>query len=282
MEEIRLKAYGKINIGLDVTGVREDGYHLVKMIMQTVDLCDEVCVSRRTAGITISTDKPFVPADERNIAFKAAEKIAKAFNISSGVHIDIRKNIPVAAGMAGGSADAAAVIKAMDELFGLGMSPEKMDEIATELGADVPFCLRKGTYLAEGIGEKLKKLSDMPHCYALIINPGFGVSTPWAYKQIDAIDSIEHPNIDAMIDAINRKDAAGVAASMGNVLEQAVIPEYKIIGDIKNAMHRAGAMGALMSGSGPTVFGLFDNRMKREEALKMFEGEAYGRFKVEF
>lgn len=280
MNSIRLKAYGKINIGLDVTGRRADGYHLVKMILQTVSLYDEVLVRRQEEGITVKTNKPFLPCDERNLAYKAARAVMDRFSIHEGVRIDIGKNIPIAAGMAGGSTDAAAVLKAMDALFELNMDASVMDEIALQLGADVPFCLRRGTWLAEGIGEELTKLPDMPSCFCLLVNPGFGVSTKQAYQKIDELSAPFHPDIDETIRALGRRDLDEIALSMGNILEQAVIPDHPEIDRIKEQMKKYGALGAMMSGSGPTVFGLYDDETLLENAYNSFEGADYGKFKI--
>ena len=282
MDQIRLKANGKINIGLDVTGKRPDGYHLVKMILQTVDLYDDVLVRKIPEGIQIKTNKPFIPCDERNLAYKAAKAVIDYCGIKEGVRIDIGKRIPVAAGMAGGSTDAAAVLKAMDKIFELGLSAEVMDELAVKLGADVPFCLRRGTYLAEGIGEELTKLPDMPHCFCLLVNPGFGVSTKQAYDRIDEIEDLKHPDIERIISGLGRKDKWEVADAMGTVLEQAVIPEHPEIGKIKEKMKSLGAIGTMMSGSGPTVFGLFETEEQQDRAFQAFEGEGYGKFKIKF
>ena len=280
MNSIRVKAYGKINIGLDVTGRRSDGYHLVKMILQTVNLYDEVLVRRQDEGITVKTNKPFLPCDERNLAYKAAQAVMERFPVSGGVRIDIGKNIPIAAGMAGGSTDAAAVLKAMDALFELHMEDTVMDEIALSLGADVPFCLRRGTWLAEGIGEELTRIPDMPSCFCLLVNPGFGVSTKQAYQKVDELSEPQHPDIDETIRALGRRSLEEVALSMGNILEQAVIPDHPEIGKIKQQMKELGALGAMMSGSGPTVFGLFENETLLERAYNSFEGDEYGKFKI--
>ena len=279
MDQACTKAYGKVNIGLDVTGRRDDGYHLVKMILQTVDLYDEICVRKQEEGITVQTNKPFLPTDERNLAYKAAKMIMDAYDIPGGVRIDIGKNIPIAAGMAGGSTDAAAVLKLMNEIFELEIDSEEMDRIAVKLGADVPFCLRKGTYLAEGIGEKLTKLPDMPHCYLAIINPHFGISTKWSYEQLDKTSDIKHPDIDQIISAMGAQDLGRVSLEMGNVLERAALEKYPQIQEIKDKLKSAGALGTLMSGSGPTVFGIFAEEEKCNQGLELFKGEAYGRFK---
>ncbi|MCQ2530482.1 MAG: 4-(cytidine 5'-diphospho)-2-C-methyl-D-erythritol kinase [Lachnospiraceae bacterium] len=279
MDQACTKAYGKVNIGLDVTGRRDDGYHLVKMILQTVDLYDEICVRKQEEGITVQTNKPFLPTDERNLAYKAAKMLMDAYDIPGGVRIDIGKNIPIAAGMAGGSTDAAAVLKLMNEIFELEIDSEEMDRLAVKLGADVPFCLRKGTYLAEGIGEELTKLPDMPHCYLAIINPHFGISTKWSYEQLDKTPDIKHPDIDQIISAMGAQDLERVSLEMGNVLERAALGKYPQIQEIKDKLKSAGALGTLMSGSGPTVFGIFAEEEECNQGLELFKGEAYGRFK---
>ena len=282
MDRVRRNAYGKINLGLDVVGRRPDGYHLVKMILQTVNLFDEVIVRRQDEGITVKTNKPYLPCDERNLAYKAARLMLDHFDLPGGVRIDIGKNIPVAAGMAGGSTDAAAVMQAIKTLYGLKTDAEEMDALAVKLGADVPFCLRRGTYLAEGIGEKLTKLPPMPHCFCLLVNPGFGVSTKKVYEKIDEIKEPDHPDIDRIIRGLERNSAEEVALSIGNILELAVLPDHPVIGEIKERMMEYGALSAMMSGSGATVFGLYHDRKQRDEAFMAFEGDSYGRFKVEF
>ncbi|MBO4834754.1 MAG: 4-(cytidine 5'-diphospho)-2-C-methyl-D-erythritol kinase [Lachnospiraceae bacterium] len=288
--QITRKAYGKINIGLDVTGKREDGYHLVKMILQTVDIHDDVTVSRMDAVddsaagkhkplIRLTCDDPTLPTDERNLAYRAAAAMIEAFHLKDGVSIDITKRIPKEAGMAGGSTDAAAVILAMQELFDLNAATEELDAIALRLGADVPFCLRKGTWLAEGIGEKLTQLKDLPHAHLVIIVPDFGISTKWAYEQVDAIPDLIHPDIDAIAQAIEAGDLAKTAKSMGNILEEVAIRNYPKIREIKESFLAHGAMGAMMSGSGSAVFGIFDDPIKAEQSFEAFEGDGYGKFK---
>ena len=288
-----MKACGKVNLGLDVIGKRKDGYHLVRMIMQTVNICDEVTLDAeedcsKAGEILITCDHPEVPTDSRNLAYRAAELISRQYHIESRIRIDIRKRIPMAAGMAGGSADAAAVIRGMDQCFHLGMTPDEQDRIAVSLGADVPFCLRKGTWLAEGIGEQLTKVPDLAHCFMIIVKPGFGVSTPWAYRELDVLtavpdSSIKHPDIDGLIDALGRTDIQGIASCMGNILEAAVIRAYPEIQDIKNRLVSLGAVRAIMSGSGPTVFGIFESTEQAEFAFSHLEGgDQYDKFKVEF
>ena len=288
--QITRKAYGKINIGLDVTGKREDGYHLVKMILQTVDIHDDVTVRRIDAAddsaagkhkplIYLTCDDPTLPTDERNLAYRAAAAMIEAFHLKDGVSIDIKKRIPKEAGMAGGSTDAAAVILAMQELFDLDATAEELDAIALRLGADVPFCLRKGTWLAEGIGEKLMQLKDLPHADLVIIVPDFGISTKWAYEQVDAIPDLKHPDIDAIAQAIEAGDLAKAAKSMGNILEEVAVRNYPKIREIKETFLAHGAMGTMMSGSGSAVFGIFDDPVKAEQSFEAFKGDGYGKFK---
>ena len=277
--QITRKAYGKINIGLDVTGKREDGYHLVKMILQTVDIHDDVTVRKAKSGILLTCDDPDLPTDERNLAYRAAAAMIEAFHLEDGVSIDIKKRIPKEAGMAGGSTDAAAVILAMQELFDLNATTEELDAIALRLGADVPFCLRKGTWLAEGIGEKLTQLKDLPHADLVIIVPDFGISTKWAYEQVDAIPDLKHPDIDAIAQAIEAGDIAKAAKSMGNILEEVAVRNYPKIREIKETFLAHGVMGAMMSGSGSAVFGIFDDPIKAEQSFEAFKGDGYGKFK---
>lgn len=293
MNSICIKAYGKVNLGLDVIGKREDGYHLVRMIMQTVNIFDNVTVmaekkSDTPGRIRITCSRPDIPSDSQNLAYRAAELIVNRYCPEAQVAIAIEKRIPVAAGMAGGSADAAAVIRALDQCLGLDMGQEEQDEIALLLGADVPFCLRHGTWLAEGIGEKLTKVTDLAPCSMVIVKPDFGVSTPWAYRELDSVmdDSganAAHPDIDGLIEALDRKDIVSTAEQMGNILEAAVIGTYPEIQNIKDSLVKYGAVKALMSGSGPTVFGIFTNAVQAEEAFShLWGGGKYGKFKVEF
>ena len=278
-DRIVRKAYGKINLALDITGKREDGYHLVRMILQTVDLYDLVTVEQQAEGIALTCDDPRLPAGEPNLAYKAARAMIRAFDLPGGVKIHIEKHIPMEGGMAGGSSDAAAVILGMDELYDLHAEMEQLDEIAITLGADVPFCLRKGTYLAEGIGEKLTELPHAPHCDLVLIVPDFGISTAWAYAKADEMEDLTRPDIQGMIKAIEKQDAMKMASGMGNVLEQVAIRKYPEIQTIKEKLLQNGAFGAMMTGSGSVIFGLFDDPEKADMCLKAFEGETYGKFK---
>ena len=267
MDKLELKALGKINLGLDILGQRENGYHEVRMVMQTVYLYDRVILEKSTtSGIQIETNLKFLPVNENNIAYKAAALIMKEFGIEDGLKISLDKHIPVAAGMAGGSANAAAVLFGMNRMYGLGLSEDELKKRGLSLGADVPYCIMRGTVLAEGIGEILTPISPLPKCSILIAKPPLSASTDTVYEKYDSLKSVEHPDIDGIIRGLDASDVCQVAGSMGNVLEQVMIPLYPIIGQIKNTMLDAGAKGAVMSGSGPTVFGLFDNRSAARKA----------------
>ena len=261
MERIQLKALGKINLGPDVLGRRENGYHDVRMIMQTVYLYDEVTLEKKeTPGITVTSNLVFLPTDESNIAFRAAKLLLDEFQEKQGVAIHLKKHIPVAAGMAGGSADAAAVLFGMNRLLGWKLSEKDLMNRGVTLGADVPYCIMRGTALAEGIGEKLTRLPAMPKCHILIAKPPISVSTKIVYVKLDACEIVEHPDIDGIMEGLREKDIVRVAGSMGNVLESVTEKQYPVITQIKEEMLRGGAMNAMMSGSGPTVFGLFKER----------------------
>lgn len=258
---VELKALAKINLGLDVLGKRDNGYHDVRMVMQTIYLYDNVTLTRtKEAGIHVETNLPYLPVDENNIAYKTAKLLIDEFDIQDGVHIKLDKRIPVAAGMAGGSSNAAAVLVGMNRLFDLGLKQKDLMERGVLLGADVPYCVMRGTALAEGIGEKLSPLDPMPKCYILVAKPGISVSTKMVYEALDAKEIVEHPDIDGVLLGLKQQDVRQVAASMGNVLESVTIEKYPVIETIKDAMKEAGALNAMMSGSGPTVFGIFEDR----------------------
>lgn len=275
---IHLKALAKINLGLDVIGVREDGYHLVRMIMQTIDLYDWVTVKKsQSAGISLETNLNFLPTDEHNIAYQAAELLKRDFAQIGGVELRIHKCIPVAAGMAGGSTDAAAVLYGMNQLYHLGMPMRRLMEYGLRLGADVPYCLLRGTALAEGIGEQLTRLSLMPDCYILIAKPPVSVSTKLVYQSLDALKEPMHPPIDAQIADLEAGDITALAKHMGNVLEHVTIPMHPQIARIKEMMTRQGAIAAMMSGSGPTVFGIFLEEAKAYEAKSQIRNSGLAR-----
>ena len=264
---LTLKALAKINLGLDVLGRRDNGYHDVRMVMQTIYLYDNVTLTRaEEPGIQVETNLSYLPVDGNNIAYKAAKLLIDEFGIQEGVHIKLEKRIPVAAGMAGGSSNAAAVLVGMNRMFDLGLSQSQLMERGVALGADVPYCVMRGTALAEGIGEELSALPPMPKCYILVAKPAISVSTKWVYETLDAKEIVEHPDIDGLLQGLKEQDLSKVASSMGNVLESVTIEKYPIIETIKDAMKEAGALNAMMSGSGPTVFGIFDNRKVAKDA----------------
>ena len=252
MDKMELKALGKINLGLDVLGRRENGYHDVRMVMQTVYLYDQIVITKtKQPGVKAETNLFYLPVDENNLACRAAKML-----------------IPVSAGMAGGSADAAAVLFGVNKMFGLGLSMTELEERGVKLGADVPYCLMRGTVLAEGIGEKLTPLLACPKCFVLLAKPPISVSTKMVYEKLDALEITEHPDIDGILNGLARKNIHKVAECMGNVLEQVTIPVYPVIEQIKNVMKEGGAMNAMMSGSGPTVFGLFEDRQSAKRAAQ--------------
>ncbi len=260
MDEISLKALAKINLGLDVLDRREDGYHNVRMIMQSIHLYDRVEIKRtKSPKIHLGTNVYYLPVDENNLVYRAAQLMKDEFQIRSGVRITLQKFIPVAAGLGGGSSDAAAVMVGMNRIFNLGLDQEKLMELGLRIGADVPFCILRGTALAEGIGEQLTPLPPLPKCPVLIAKPAFSVSTRHVYEQLRLTPETEHPDIDGIAEQIRQKNLTGVAERMGNILESVTIAEYPVVRDIKTLMKENGAMGVLMSGSGPAVFGLYQN-----------------------
>ena len=264
---MRLRALAKINLGLDILRKREDGYHEVRMIMQTIQMYDVLEMKRvRKPGISLSVNYSYIPNDERNLVYKAAKLLMDEFQVKGGVDIHLEKFIPVAAGMAGGSSDAAAALVGINRLFKLGLSQKELMDRAVNIGADVPYCVMRGTALAEGIGEILTPLSPMPKCYVLIAKPGISVSTKTVYEKFDALTEVPHPDIDGLIQGLDVGDLQWVAASMGNVLEGVTIGEYPVIEEIKNVMKQEGALNAMMSGSGPTVFGIFADRRTAKKA----------------
>lgn len=299
MNKLALKAYGKINLGLDALSKRPDGYHELSMIMQTVDIYDELIFKlsdkpgiRMTEEFRFDTeidggegrmvgnsDDPdsdeaqidlstIVRADHTNLVWKAANLLMEEFKPEKGVKIHLIKRIPVAAGMAGGSSDCAATLKGLNQLFDLGLSLEELQERGVKLGADVPYCLLGGTALAEGIGEKLTKLPDMPECVLVVAKPSIGIPTPLVFKYLKVYELEEHPDIYGMKTAIEAGDLEGVINRLGNVLETAAIPNFPVVGELKAAMSELGAKGVLMSGSGPTVFGIFPDKSSAEAAAK--------------
>lgn len=267
--DISLKALAKINLGLDVVRRREDGYHEVRMIMQTIQLYDRLDIKRtQEPGIQIQTNLSFLPVNENNLIYKAAKLLMDEFSITDGVSVKLDKRIPVAAGMAGGSTDAAAMLIGVNRLFSLGLTKRQLMERGVQIGADVPYCIMRGTALAEGIGEALSPLPPMVKCPVLIAKPSISVSTKFVYQNLKLDDTTIHPDIDRLIDDKKAKNLHDIAAHMGNVLETVTIPNYPVIDEIKKHMLSNGAVGAMMSGSGPTVFGLFDDEDTAKKAYK--------------
>ena len=266
---MRLRALAKINLGLDVLGRREDGYHELRMIMQTINMYDQLDMEiSEEPGIRITTNLPYVPVNQNNLVYRAANMLLEEFQIKEGLTVDLQKMILVAAGMAGGSSDAAAAMIGVNRLFQLGLSVKALMERGVKIGADVPYCLLRGTALAEGIGDKLRALPACPDCYVLIGKPGISVSTKFVYENLHANELKSHPRIDEMLDAIQWHNLYKMADLMENVLETVTIPQYPIIEEIKNHMKEHGALNAMMSGSGPTVFGLFDDKTLAEQACE--------------
>ena len=266
---MRLRALAKINLGLDILRKREDGYHEVRMIMQTIQMYDVLEIRRvKKPGISLSVNYPYIPNDERNLVYKAAKLLMDEFQVKSGVDIRLEKFIPVAAGMAGGSSDAAAALVGINRLFKLGLSEKDLMDRAVNIGADVPYCVMRGTALAEGIGEELHSLSPMIKCPVLIAKPSISVSTKFVYENLVLDENTIHPDIDGLITEIKSKNLKGVCDKMGNVLETVTIPNYPVIAQIKEFMMEHGAAGSMMSGSGPTVFGLFREEAVAKEAYK--------------
>lgn len=266
-----LKAYAKINISLDAVGKREDGYHLLKMIMQTIELYDLITINKTKEGIKLVSNKPYIPTDERNLGYKAAKLFMDTYNIQGGVDINIKKNIPVAAGLAGGSADAAAVLKGMRSLYEVNASDEELINLGLKIGADVPFCLVGGTALCEGIGEKVTPLPSFKNHILIVVKPSFGVSTKEVYQNLDLSRVYKHPDTEAIIQAVENNDLRQVCSLMKNVLENVTLRKHNILREIKNDMIKMGAVGSMMSGSGPTVFGFFEDMFRAMQCYEKFK-----------
>lgn len=278
MDHITRKAYAKINLGLDVLRKRPDGYHEMKMIMQTVGIYDVLTFQKsgsrtKEPEISILLDNAELPADKNNLIYKAAMLIMQTYGIEEGVEITLNKNIPIAAGMAGGSSDAAAVFHGLNELFGLSMSLEDMKKLGVKIGADVPYCIVGGTALSEGIGEILTPLPAPPEAVLLIAKPDINVSTRFVFENLHADTLRDHPDIDGMAEAIRRGDLQGITDRMGNVLETVTVKTHPVVARIKEEMLKGGAENALMSGSGPTVFGIFKEKKMAEESYDSLKSQ---------
>jgi 4-diphosphocytidyl-2-C-methyl-D-erythritol kinase len=269
-------ARAKINLSLDVIGKRANGYHDVRMVMQTIGLHDKLRLNKVVADkILMKTNLSYLPTDERNLVVKIIAYMKSCYNIKEGIYVDLYKVIPVGAGLAGGSTDAAATITGMNELFELNLTLEEMMSIGEKFGADIPYCLIGGTALAEGIGEKLTVLEAILPLHIVVAKPKVSVSTKYVYDHLLLDDQMKHPNIDGMVEAIEAKDLSGIAKNLGNVLEDVTIKGYPEVLEIKKAMMEEGALGALMSGSGSAVFGLFEDQRSAKIATKALKQNKY-------
>lgn len=284
---ISLEAYAKINIGLDVTGQRGDGYHLVRMVMQSIDLFDTVTVEKRDGKevcLTIEagedgSDISGLPTDDGNLCVKAANALMEDARIQEGLAIHLVKRIPSEAGLGGGSADAAAVLRGVDHVFRLGYTKEKLAEIGLRLGADIPFCIYGGTMLAEGIGEVLTPIEPpLQNAYLLLVKPGYGESTGGIYAALDALTDPVHPDIDTMVETIRQGDLYRLGRTMGNILEKVVFKKSPELRKIKEDIIKVDSLGALMSGSGATVYGVFAEKTEAEQAAQVLKGKYNGYF----
>jgi len=273
MDKLALKAYGKINLGLDVLRKRPDGYHDLKMIMQMVDVYDDIVITKtdRKDEIVVATDKFVLENEKGNLAYMAVKLLFDEFNIHQGIEIKINKRIPIAGGMAGGSSDCATTLMGINKMFDLKLSKEDLMKRGVKLGADVPYCVLGKTAIAEGIGEILTPLPTPPSCYVIIAKPPVSVSTAFVYGNIRPDEITKRPDIDGMAEAIKIGDLYKMSSLLYNVMEDVTVPEYPIIADIKKMMIENGALNSIMSGSGPTVFGIYDNLEKAENTMKLLK-----------
>ena len=269
---IRREAFAKINLGLDVVRRLPNGYHEVRMIMQTVGICDVLTFQKAASGIQLVVDNEELPTDGNNLICKAAKLLLESAGIEGGVRITLEKHIPIAAGMAGGSTDAAAALLGINELYEIGYDVDKLKQLGVKIGADVPYCIQGGTALAEGIGEVLSPLPTPPVCHLVIAKPDINVSTKFVYENLRANELKSHPDIDGMIEGLEKGDLKAITNRLANVLETVTVPAYPIIDTIKQSMLDAGAKGSLMSGSGPTVFGIFTEEEKAKQAAQNITG----------
>lgn len=275
MKKATFKSFAKINLTLDVLGKLPNGYHTIKMVMQTISLFDTVSVEANfeDSGITVSSSLPYLPVGADNLAYKAADMFFSETGIKGGVKIHLDKHIPVGAGLAGGSSNCAVVLKALNKLFDAGLSTRKLCQMGTELGADVPYCILGGTRLAEGIGEKLSPLPKMPQCRILLVKPAFSISTKSVYEKIDNYSNYRRPDTDSVIEGLKENSLTKITAGMANVLEEVSLSDYPILSALKSELMELGADAAQMSGSGPTVFGIFSDNQKAVEAKNKLWGK---------
>lgn len=265
---MRIKAYAKINVLLDVVGKKENGYHLLEMIMQSIDLYDLIDVNKIEKGINIKCNKSYIPVNNKNIAYKAAELFMNTYGINEGVSINIYKNIPTSAGLGGGSSDGAAVLKAMREIFNVNISDKELEELGVKIGADVPFCINGGTAFCEGIGEIITPIKKFENKILVVVKPKFGVSTKWVYSEYDNLRNVKKPETEKILKAVKDGDVKAVSLNMANVLEEVTTSKYEIISRIKKDMIRFGAVGSMMSGSGPSVFAFFEDSLSAQRCFE--------------
>lgn len=267
--EITKKAYAKINLGLDVLGKRDDGYHLVKMIMQNVDIYDTLTFKKTTDGkVTLKANDDTIPVDDSNLICKVARQLQEKYGVTYGAEIELVKRIPVAAGMAGGSTDGAAAYRALNDLWELGLSDKELCELAVKLGADIPYCIIGGTALSEGIGEVLTPIDCKVKYHLVVAKPDIMVSTGWVYTELDSTEITRHPDIDAVKLAIEEGDVKRMCGEIHNVLEPVTTAKYQVIKDIEKLLEDSGAVKAFMTGSGPTVFAVFDDENKAKKGFE--------------
>lgn len=279
MNSIKVNAYAKINLGLDVLRKRADGYHDVCMIMQSLDLHDNITITKSSSTeISIQTNLSYLPVDKGNLVYKAAALFLDTISVKDGLHIVLDKQIPVAAGLAGGSSDAAATLKGLNELYGTNLSQEELMKLGVTLGADIPYCIRLGTALSEGIGELLTSLPPIPECFILLVKPDISVSTKYVYENLRLTEDVVHPDISRMKIALTEGNLTNLAGLMDNILQTVTIKDYPIITDIKSKMIELGAITSLMSGSGPTVFGIYQDPEVAQKAYHYFKANTqYGK-----
>ncbi|NMA82680.1 MAG: 4-(cytidine 5'-diphospho)-2-C-methyl-D-erythritol kinase [Epulopiscium sp.] len=278
MRELYLRARAKINLTLDVTGKREDGYHDVEMIMQTVNLYDELWIQRIYAPtIRLHSNLKWLPRDQRNLAYQAAQLMRDTYGFTDGVYIYLKKRIPVAAGLGGGSSDAAAVLVGLNKLFNLKITQEELMALGLQLGADVPYCILRGTALATGIGEKLTALAPMPRCWVVLAKPDIYISTAQVYGNLKLENIKKRPSTQQVIEAIQKGELEEVASGLYNVLETVTGKDYEVIGQIKKFLNKHGSLGSIMSGSGPTVFGIFNDKEKARYAARQLREQNMAR-----
>lgn len=270
--DISVKAPAKINLTLDVLHKRDDGYHELEMVMTTIDLADRIDLTEKREGIGLESTSGFVPFDSRNLAYRAAAVIKERFNIKKGVHIKINKEIPVAAGLAGGSSDAAATLKGLNRMWDLGLTVEELAELGLKLGSDVPFCVYGGTAIARGRGEKLTPLPSPPPCWVVLVKPPHGISTAEVFNAFRLDQVTSRPQLNNMQEALEKRDFSGICQELSNVLESVTLKQYPKVRHLKERMKAFGAPGVLMSGSGPTVFGLVEHENTAKRVMNGLRG----------